>query len=63
MAALSSRALSSGISPGTSWLNSIIKGDCVAALEALPVKSVEFIFAYPPFNLQLGGSLHRPDLS
>jgi modification methylase len=63
MAALSSRVLSPEISSGKSWLNSIIKGDCVAALEALPDKSVDIIFADPPYNLQLGGTLHRPDQS
>ncbi|WP_159947106.1 site-specific DNA-methyltransferase [Rhizobium sp. 18065] len=46
-----------------SWIDSIIKGDCVAALEALPDKSVDVIFADPPYNLQLGGALHRPDQS
>ena len=46
-----------------SWINSIIKGDCVAALEALPDHSVDAIFADPPYNLQLGGTLHRPDQS
>lgn len=45
------------------YLNSIIKGDCVAALEALPANSVDVIFADPPYNLQLGGDLHRPDHS
>ena len=45
------------------WLNSIIKGDCVAALEALPDQSVDVIFADPPYNLQLGGMLTRPDQS
>ncbi|MCP8897146.1 site-specific DNA-methyltransferase [Shinella daejeonensis] len=45
------------------WLDTIIKGDCVAALEALPNKSVDVIFADPPYNLQLGGTLHRPDQS
>ncbi len=45
------------------WLNSIIKGDCVAALEKLPEKSVDVIFADPPYNLQLEGDLHRPDQS
>lgn len=44
-------------------LNTIIKGDCVAALEALPEDSVDVIFADPPYNLQLGGDLHRPDHS
>ncbi|MEM7215145.1 MAG: site-specific DNA-methyltransferase [Pseudomonadota bacterium] len=46
-----------------SWLNSIIKGDCVAALEKLPENSVDVIFADPPYNLQLDGELHRPDQS
>ncbi len=45
------------------WLNSIIKGDCVAALEALPANSVDVVFADPPYNLQLGGELARPDQS
>ena len=44
-------------------IDTIIKGDCVAALEALPEKSVDVIFADPPYNLQLGGDLHRPDHS
>ncbi|KEQ09169.1 site-specific DNA-methyltransferase [Pseudorhizobium pelagicum] len=47
----------------STWLNTIIKGDCVAALEALPDHSVDAIFADPPYNLQLGGALHRPDQS
>lgn len=45
------------------WLNSIIKGDCVAALEALPKNSIDVVFADPPYNLQLEGDLHRPDQS
>jgi modification methylase len=45
------------------WLDTIIKGDCVAALDALPDQSVDVIFADPPYNLQLGGMLHRPDQS
>ncbi|MEM6461467.1 MAG: site-specific DNA-methyltransferase [Pseudomonadota bacterium] len=44
-------------------LDTIIQGDCVAALEALPEKSVDVIFADPPYNLQLAGDLHRPDHS
>ncbi|MDP3896003.1 MAG: site-specific DNA-methyltransferase [Mesorhizobium sp.] len=45
------------------WLDTILKGDCVAALERLPEKSVDMIFADPPYNLQLDGDLHRPDQS
>lgn len=42
-------------------LDSIITGDCIAAMRALPAKSVDLIFADPPYNLQLGGDLARPD--
>ncbi|WP_281356822.1 site-specific DNA-methyltransferase [Sphingomonas hominis] len=42
-------------------LGQIVMGDCVAAMRALPAKSVDMIFADPPYNLQLGGDLNRPD--
>ncbi|KFB10736.1 site-specific DNA-methyltransferase [Nitratireductor basaltis] len=45
------------------WLDTILKGDCIAVLDRLPEKSVDVIFADPPYNLQLGGDLHRPDQS
>ncbi|MCJ8158395.1 site-specific DNA-methyltransferase [Sphingomonas sp. LaA6.9] len=35
--------------------------DCVAAMASLPDKSIDMIFADPPYNLQLGGDLLRPD--
>jgi len=41
----------------------IIVGDCVRAMEAMPERSVDLIFADPPYNMQLGGELHRPDNS
>src|SRR3712207_3158801 len=41
----------------------IILGDCIEALKKLPSKSVDLVFADPPYNLQLGGDLHRPDNS
>ncbi len=43
--------------------NSIISGDCVDAMNAMPEGSVDLIFADPPYNLQLKGDLHRPDNS
>ena len=52
-----------GSKSAPNWQNSIIKGDCVAALEALPPKSIDAVFADPPYNLQLEGNLHRPDQS
>jgi modification methylase len=42
-------------------LDQILRGDCIAAMRALPAKSVDMIFADPPYNLQLGGDLSRPD--
>jgi modification methylase len=42
-------------------LDRILVGDCVAAMNALPPKSVDMIFADPPYNLQLGGDLWRPE--
>ncbi len=44
-------------------LDTIMPGDCVAAMDALPEASVDLIFADPPYNLQLRGDLHRPDNS
>jgi modification methylase len=38
-------------------------GECVEVLRTLPDKSVDLIFADPPYNLQLGGDLLRPDNS
>ena len=43
--------------------NVIIQGDCVDRMNQLPEKSVDLIFADPPYNLQLGGDLTRPDNS
>ena len=51
--------ISRGVSP-SGWIDTIIKGDCVAALEALPDNSVDVVFADPPYNLQLGGALTGP---
>ncbi len=41
----------------------ILEGDCIAALEKIPARSVDLVFADPPYNLQLSGDLHRPDQS
>jgi len=44
-------------------LNQIVVGDCIKSMNALPANSVDLIFADPPYNLQLGGDLTRPDNS
>jgi modification methylase len=41
--------------------NRIVEGDCIEALSALPSGSVDLVFADPPYNLQLGGELLRPN--
>ena len=44
-------------------MNTILQGDCVEKLKSLPKGSVDMIFADPPYNLQLGGELTRPNNS
>ncbi len=63
MSILNLAQIRAGKSAKPNWLNSIIKGDCVAAMEKLPENSVDVIFADPPYNLQLEGNLLRPDQS
>ncbi len=42
-------------------LGQILSGDCIEAMRSLPSASVDCVFADPPYNLQLGGDLARPD--
>ena len=42
-------------------LGQILPGDCVEAMRSLPDSCVDLVFADPPYNLQLGGDLNRPD--
>ena len=51
----------SKVAPADLPLDSILQGDCVEMMRSLPAASVDMIFADPPYNLQLGGDLHRPD--
>ena len=44
-------------------LDHIYHGDCREALAALPEKSVDLIFADPPYNLQLRNDLWRPNMT
>src|SRR3970040_467167 len=44
-------------------LNQILKGDCVENLNSLPERSIDLIFADPPYNLQLQNELHRPNMT
>ena len=42
-------------------LDTVIVGDSVDALASLPEKSVDVVFADPPYNLQLAGELLWPN--
>lgn len=42
-------------------LDDIIHDDCIAAMARLPEGCVDMVFADPPYNLQLGGDLFRPE--
>ena len=42
-------------------LGRILEGDCIEAMRSLPDACVDMVFADPPYNLQLGGNLSRPD--
>jgi modification methylase len=44
-------------------LDQIIQGDCLEMLETLPEKSIDLIFADPPYNLQLQQELWRPNMT
>jgi modification methylase len=42
-------------------LGQILRGDCIEEMRKLPTGSIDMIFADPPYNLQLGGDLFRPE--
>ncbi len=41
----------------------VLVGECVSELRRLPSRSIDMVFADPPYNLQLAGDLTRPDQS
>ncbi|MDW8321274.1 MAG: DNA methyltransferase [Armatimonadota bacterium] len=44
-------------------LNQILLGDCVQVMNNLPERSVDIIFADPPYNLQIHQELYRPNMT
>jgi modification methylase len=44
-------------------INKILQGDCIQIMQDLPEKSVDLIFADPPYNLQLTQELWRPNMT
>ena len=47
----------------TNLRNKIINGNCLEEIKKIPDKSFDLIFADPPYNMQLGEKLQRPDNS
>ena len=43
--------------------NKILNGDCLKELKKIPDKSFDLVFADPPYNMQIGDKLTRPDCS
>ena len=45
------------------FYNRIINGDCLKQLTKIPDNSFDLVFADPPYNMQIGEKLTRPDAS
>jgi len=45
------------------FLNNIFNGESIEELKKIPSKSFDLVFADPPYNLQIGETLRRPDAS
>ena len=45
------------------FLNRIVNGDCLKELKKIPSKSFDLVFADPPYNMQIGQTLRRPNAS
>ena len=47
----------------TKFSNKILNGDCLKELKKIPDKTFDLVFADPPYNMQIGEKLTRPDAS
>ncbi len=47
----------------TKFCNKIINGDSLEVLKKIPSKTFDLVFADPPYNMQIGEKLKRPDNS
>ena len=45
------------------FLNKIVNGDCLKELKKIPAETFDLVFADPPYNMQIGEKLTRPDAS
>ncbi len=47
----------------SNFSNKILNGDCLRELKKIPEKTFDLVFADPPYNMQIGEKLTRPDSS
>ncbi len=47
----------------SNFSNKILNGDCLRELKKIPNKTFDLVFADPPYNMQIGEKLTRPDSS
>ena len=47
----------------TDFFNTTVLGNCLKELKKIPDKTSNFVFADPPYNMQIGETLRRPDAS
>ncbi len=45
------------------FLNKIVNGNSIEILKKIPSKTFDLVFADPPYNMQIGKTLRRPDSS
>ena len=43
------------------FINKIVNGNSINELKKIPNKSFDLVFADPPYNMQIGETLRRPD--
>ena len=47
----------------TNFFNRIVNGNSLEILKTIPSKTFDLVFADPPYNMQIGDTLRRPDAS
>ncbi len=45
------------------FVNRIVNGNSLEVLRKIPNKTFDLVFADPPYNMQIGETLRRPDSS
>ena len=45
------------------FLNKVVNGNSLKILKTIPSKTFDLVFSDPPYNMQIGETLRRPDAS